>query len=166
MFASSAVAVSGKLSEFSSSSGKGSEITKMFCENCGSPIYGKNTRIPDRLTLSLGTIDDASGLDVEVIISDLDRPHWARLGDEVVSFATQPDWKPENWATHMQGGLVTEALSANRSFVHTCSEFTLLALYCHLCREYPAKTESISCNRTALQAFFKQPITTSAAAAL
>ena len=61
MFLSGAVNVKGKLSEFSYSSDRGSEVTKVFCANCGSPIYGKNTRIPDHLTLSLGTMDDANG---------------------------------------------------------------------------------------------------------
>ncbi len=96
MFASEAVAVSGKLSEFSYSSDKGSQVTKVFCAGCGSPIYGKNTRLPDHLTLSLGTMDDASGLDIEVVIFERDKPHWDRLGEDVVSFATQPDWKPES----------------------------------------------------------------------
>lgn len=95
MFASDAVVVSGKLSEFRYSSDKNSVVTKAFCANCGSPIYGENTRIPDHLTLSLGTMDDASGLNVEVVIFERDKPHWDRLGDKVVAFATQPDWKPE-----------------------------------------------------------------------
>ena len=68
MFLLRAVAVNGKLSEFSYSSDKGSEVTKFYCANCGSPIYGRNTRTPDYLTLSLGTMDDASGLSVEVVI--------------------------------------------------------------------------------------------------
>ncbi len=41
-------------------------------------------------------MDDAIGLDVEVVIFERDKPHWDRLGDKVISFATQPDWKREN----------------------------------------------------------------------
>jgi hypothetical protein len=96
MFASEAVTVSGKLSDFSYSSDKGSKVTKAFCATCGSPIYGKNSRLPDHLTLPLGTMDDASGLNVEVVIFERDKPHWDRLGEEVVFFATQPDWEPES----------------------------------------------------------------------
>jgi hypothetical protein len=96
MFVAEAVTVSGKLSEFSYSSGKGTTVTKVFCADCGSPIFGKNTRMPDHLTLSLGTMDDATGLDIEVVIFERDRPHWDQLGEDVVSFATQPDWKPES----------------------------------------------------------------------
>lgn len=95
MFISDAVTVRGKLNEFRYSSGKDSQVTKAFCAHCGSPIYGKNTRIPDHLTLTLGTMDNASDLDVEVVIFERDKPHWDQLGRDVVSFATQPDWKPE-----------------------------------------------------------------------
>lgn len=95
MFASDVVAMRGHLSEFRYSSDKGSQVTKVFCANCGSPIYGKNTRLPGYLTLTLGTMDDARGLAVEVVIFERDKPHWDRMGQEVVSFATQPDWKPE-----------------------------------------------------------------------
>jgi hypothetical protein len=40
-FASEAVTVSGKLSDFNHSSDKGSKVIKAFCVTCGSPIYGK-----------------------------------------------------------------------------------------------------------------------------
>lgn len=96
MFASSAVAISGKLTEFSYTSDNGSEVTKAFCARCGSPVFGKNTRLPGHMTLSLGTMDDASDLNVEVVIFERDKPHWDHLGRDVVSFATQPDWTPES----------------------------------------------------------------------
>ncbi|MEP5728462.1 MAG: GFA family protein [Sulfitobacter sp.] len=95
MFASDAVTVSGKLGEFNYTSKNGSMVTKAFCKSCSSPIYGKNSRLPDHLTLSLGSMDDARGLDIEVVIFERDKPHWDRLGEDVVSFATQPDWQPE-----------------------------------------------------------------------
>jgi len=96
MFASAAVSVSGETNAFSYFSDKGSKVTKVFCATCGSPIYGKNTGMPDNLTLTLGTMDDAAGLEVEVVIYERDKPHWDRLGDDVATFSTQPDWKPEN----------------------------------------------------------------------
>jgi len=95
MFSSKNVTVDGKLSLFSYSSSKNSEVTKAFCANCGSPVYGINTRTPDHITLTLGTMDDASQLKVEVVIFERDKPHWDELADDTLSFATQPDWKPE-----------------------------------------------------------------------
>lgn len=96
MFSADAVTLSGNLSEFKYQSDKGSEVTKAFCIECGSPIYGTNTRIPDHLTLTLGTMDDAAGLDVQVVIFERDKKHWDQLGPDVMSFAAQPDWNPED----------------------------------------------------------------------
>lgn len=95
MFPLEAVVLSGKLNEFKYMSDKGSEVTKAFCASCGSPIYGTNTRMPDHLTLAMGTMDDATGLKIEVVIFERDRPHWDQLEEDVVSFRTQPDWKPQ-----------------------------------------------------------------------
>lgn len=96
MFSSEAVTLTGKLNEFKYMSDKNSEVTKAFCARCGSPIYGTNTRIPDHLTLTLGTMDDTIGLDVQVVIFERDKQHWEQLGQDVMSFAAQPDWKPED----------------------------------------------------------------------
>lgn len=95
MFAATAVSIRGTLSKFSYNAANGARVTKAFCATCGSPIYGTNTRSPDHLTLSLGTMDDAADLNVEVVIFERDKQHWDQLGDSVVAFDTQPDWAPE-----------------------------------------------------------------------
>ena len=96
MFSADAVTLTGTLNEFKYMSGKDSEVTRVFCTGCGSPIYGKNTRIPGRLTLTLGTMDETSDLDVQVVIFERDKKHWDQLGPDVATFDTQPDWKPED----------------------------------------------------------------------
>lgn len=96
MFAESSVSLHGKLTEFSYKSGLNSKVFKAFCASCGSPILGRNTRSPDHVTLSLGTFNDASDLEVQVVIFERDRQHWDQLGNDVVSFETQPDWKPDS----------------------------------------------------------------------
>ncbi len=96
MFSDEDITLSGLLSEFKYLSGKDSEVTKAFCARCGSPIYGKNSRLPDKKTLTLGTMDDTTGLEIQVVIFERDKKHWDHLGHDVLSFATQPDWKPED----------------------------------------------------------------------
>ena len=94
MFRSGQITLNGQLAEFKYESEAGSKVTKAFCVNCGSPIYGSNTRLPDHMTLTLGTMDEARELSVEVVIFARNRPHWDRVDDDVTSFETQPDWKP------------------------------------------------------------------------
>ncbi|MEP3047371.1 MAG: GFA family protein [Roseibium sp.] len=95
MFSSDEVILDGALTEFEYISENGSRVTKAFCTTCGSPIYGRNTRLPDHITLTLGTMDDANELSVEVVIFERHKQLWDQLGEDVISFLTQPDWTPE-----------------------------------------------------------------------
>lgn len=85
----------GQPGEFRYKSGKDSEVTKAFCPNCGSPVFGRNTRMPGHVTIPLGSIDDARDLCVQVIIFARERKHWDEHGRGVTSFETQPDWIPD-----------------------------------------------------------------------
>ena len=96
MFPSKVVTLKGTLRKFEYVSGKSTEVLKAFCAQCGSPIYGTNSRTPNHLTLTLGSMDDAKELDIQVVIFERDKQHWDQLGLDVMSFATQPDWKPED----------------------------------------------------------------------
>lgn len=95
MFAADAVKVQGTSSEFRYTSGTGSRVTRVFCTTCGCPILGKNTRLPGYVTLTLGAMDKAEGLAVEVVVFERDKPHWDTLAPEVARYATQPDWTPK-----------------------------------------------------------------------
>ena len=95
MFTTDNVTIKGNLREYSYASVKGSQVIKASCAHCSSPIYGQNTRISGHITITLGTIDDAGELAVEVVIFERDKPHWDQLGTDATSFATQPDWTPE-----------------------------------------------------------------------
>ncbi len=94
MFLASGVTLQGAVHTFTYASELGSDVTKAFCGTCGSPVYGTNSRTPDHLTLPLGTMNDATGLDIQVVIFARDKPHWDDLDSNVMSFDTQPDWTP------------------------------------------------------------------------
>lgn len=96
MFAAKDVTTDGTLCKYSYQSSKDSLVTKAFCGQCGSPIYGTNTRSPDYLTLTLGSMSDTNGLKVQVVIFERDKQHWDQLSEDVMSFATQPDWSPKD----------------------------------------------------------------------
>lgn len=95
MFLASAVSFTGSPAKTRYTSAKGSEVTKAFCPTCGSPIYGTNSSAPEHLTLSLGTMDDASDLDIQVVLFQRDKPHWDELGADVTAYQTQPNWTPD-----------------------------------------------------------------------
>lgn len=96
MFAVSAVTFTGKTSTYSYTSHNGSSVSKAFCATCASPIYGTNSNSPEYLTLTLGSMDEATDLAVQVVIFARDKQHWDQLTSDVASFDTQPDWSPAN----------------------------------------------------------------------
>lgn len=96
MFSKSGFSASGPAKEFIYQSSKDSTVTKGFCGQCGSPLYGTNTRTPEYITLSMGTLDDAVGLEVQVVIFEGRKQHWDQLGADVATFETQPDWTPQD----------------------------------------------------------------------
>ncbi len=96
MFSKKHFHINGELGEYKYASSKDSEVTKGFCSKCGSPIYGRNTRSPEHITLSLGTMDDANDLAVQVVVFARDKQPWDELNEDAVCFQTQPDWKPDS----------------------------------------------------------------------
>lgn len=96
MFEAEAVDTAGSVAQFHYTSDKGTTVTKAFCPDCGSPIYGTNSASPNHLTLTLGSMDDASDLTPSVAIFQSKRPHWDQIGPDAVCFDTQPDWTPNS----------------------------------------------------------------------
>ncbi|GHB40920.1 hypothetical protein GCM10007094_32940 [Pseudovibrio japonicus] len=95
MFRAEQVDISGRFEQYVYTSSKDSQVTKAFCPNCGSPVFGRNTNATEHMTLPLGTMDNADDLEVQVVIFDRDKQHWDVLPETAVIFETQPDWKPE-----------------------------------------------------------------------
>ncbi|WP_368184695.1 GFA family protein [Aestuariibius sp. HNIBRBA575] len=94
MFAVQDVDILGETQSFQYTSAHGSQVTKVFCPTCSSPIYGKNSNLSDHMTLTLGTMNEPVDLNVQVVIFGRDKPHWDQVDPDVMSFDTQPDWTP------------------------------------------------------------------------
>jgi hypothetical protein len=70
-------------------------VTKAFCPKCGRPLFGATANAADDLTVSRGTMEDAAGLAVEVVIDDAEAAGLGRAGRQRLRFAGQPDWRPD-----------------------------------------------------------------------
>ena len=94
MFPVSKVILSGEVAQYNYTSASGSEVTKGFCPKCSSPIYGANTKTPDYLTFTLGTMNKSDEFEIQVVVFERDKPHWDHVDADVMSFDTQPEWAP------------------------------------------------------------------------
>lgn len=86
--------MTGRIAEYRYKSITGSEVTRIFCPACGSPILGRNSDMLGHLTITLGTLDDSSQFTPQVVVFARDRRPWDAMDDSLPSFETQPDWKP------------------------------------------------------------------------
>ena len=94
MFAVGDVTLTGKTAEFELPGITGATVTRTFCPTCGSPLFGKNTKMPGFITLTLGTFDDLESFTPQVAIFARSKPTWDAVDPSVQSFETQPAWSP------------------------------------------------------------------------
>jgi len=88
--------LSGEVGEYKLKLQNKTEVTRIFCRNCGSPILGKNSDMPGFVTVTLGTLDDSTEFEPEVIIFSRNKKKWDIMSDSLTVFDTQPDWNPKD----------------------------------------------------------------------
>jgi hypothetical protein len=96
MFAADKFKVRGDVSEFRLDSETGSIVTRTFCPRCGSPLFGRNSRMTGFVTVSVGTLEDPNSVTPQVVIFDRSRRQWDSIDGHLPTFEAQPRWKPED----------------------------------------------------------------------
>jgi hypothetical protein len=96
MFPSDKVVVHGRVAEYDLKPEAESVVTRTFCPVCGSGLFGRNTRMPGFVTVSVGTLDDPDGVVPQVVVFTRTRRRWDQVDPDLPSFETQPNWSPED----------------------------------------------------------------------
>lgn len=78
--------VQGTPKSFDHKNDLGFRMTKRFCENCGTPLFGKGERGGSMVQIKVGTIDDASFVHPEMDIFVSKKLPFVRLSDETQHF--------------------------------------------------------------------------------
>ena len=94
MFPADKMRLMGQVTEFKVKSDNGNEVTRVFCPACGSPILGRNSGMEGYLTIALGTVDDSSGFEPQVVVFARNRKPWDIMDESLPTFEAQPNWKP------------------------------------------------------------------------
>lgn len=94
MFPSDRVSVQGDVSEYRIESETESVVTRTFCPKCGSPLFGRNTRMPGFTTVTVGTFDEPDNVTPQVVVFARTRRRWDLMDTTLPTFDGQPDWKP------------------------------------------------------------------------
>jgi hypothetical protein len=94
MFAQSAVRMAGPVASYELVSEAGNKVTRLFCATCGSPLLGKNSGMPDFVTVTAGTLNQPDDLSPQVAIFGRNRRSWDKTDPAVAMFEAQPAWNP------------------------------------------------------------------------
>lgn len=84
------VTITGTISEYSSTGGSGKEISRVFCPNCGSRLFGKPQYMPNMIMVTAGTLDDPEGFSPQVHIFTGECPSWHKLDENLPAFEGAP----------------------------------------------------------------------------
>ncbi len=80
----------GETQTFSHSANSGHLMTKHFCPNCGTPLFGTNNGKPDRIHIKVGTMDDASWFQPQCNVFASRRLPSTPVSPDVKDFDTMP----------------------------------------------------------------------------
>jgi hypothetical protein len=94
MFQEDGIRLFGPVARYELDSEAGNTVTRMFCGACGSPLFGKNTGMPDHMTVSMGALENSDDLAPQVAIFTRSKRAWDDVAGNVTAFEAQPNWKP------------------------------------------------------------------------
>ena len=78
------------LRSFKSVADSGREVTRQFCSVCGTPVFEVLELEPDIRLVKVGTLDDATGLQVDATAWTVSAQPWAQVDRTTVLFERNP----------------------------------------------------------------------------
>lgn len=96
MFFEESFDVKGTPAKFNFVDSGGKATTHIFCAHCGSPLFGKNTKMPGVMTVSAGTLENPNLIKPQVTVCAKNRNHWDMMDGSLETYDDMPDWKPES----------------------------------------------------------------------
>ncbi len=81
-FPASAVTVSGQAQEYSRPTDSGATFTTGFCPQCGTTLYGRTSRIPEIVGLTVGALDGTQP-EASASVYEQSRHQWLALPEAI-----------------------------------------------------------------------------------
>lgn len=90
IFPTSAIAISGSPSAYTSTSDSGNQVRRRFCPACGCHLFADSTGRPGLTVVRVGTLDDPSAIKPSANIWSASAPAWACLAGDLERIEHQP----------------------------------------------------------------------------
>jgi hypothetical protein len=84
------MSIDGKVGTFCGTGDSGEVVKRIFCPECGSPIFTEAASIPDVVFIKAGTLDDTSWLDPKTHIYCESKARWTSIPEDSQQFARMP----------------------------------------------------------------------------
>ena len=95
-FPEDACTISGKTAEFAVIADSGNTNTRVFCPECGSRLFGRNTARPGVIGVMAGSLDrGADGLQPQAIVYVKRQHGWDMLDEALPRFEMMPPPPPQ-----------------------------------------------------------------------
>jgi hypothetical protein len=86
----SAVNIVGEVKHHEVTGDSGGVIRRGFCQNCGSPLFGRAAISPDVLSITAGSLDDSSWFQPQADIYTASAQPWDYMKPDLPKFARMP----------------------------------------------------------------------------
>ena len=84
------VHIEGETSSYESITDTGSTLTRYFCPECGSRLFGTSSMITSIMSVSAGTLDDSSWFKPDAIVYNKSKPEWDCMDENIPTFEEMP----------------------------------------------------------------------------
>ena len=87
--------VEGETSHYTTTSDSGAEMSRHFCPECGSRLFGTNSAAPTIVSIAVGCIDDSSWFKPDAIVYNKHKPAWDYMDESIKTFEEMPPAAPK-----------------------------------------------------------------------
>lgn len=95
--------VTGEVKFYDAPSDSGSIVSRGFCGNCGSPIYSKNSNMPEMVFPKASSLDDPEVITPGMVVYASKAPSWDHVDPNLPSFALMPEGDISDFIKGQQG---------------------------------------------------------------
>ncbi len=88
------VSVKGETSSYTTIADSGAEVTRHFCPDCGSRLFGKNNAMKKVMGISVGCLDDSSWFKPGAIVYHKRKNDWDFIDESLPQFEGMPPMPP------------------------------------------------------------------------
>ena len=91
MLPAQAILMDGELKFYTSTTSSGRNMSRGFCQECGSPVLSFIKEMQEVNFLKAGSLDDSSWLKIDSNFYSSSAHSWSPIDDDILSFTHNPD---------------------------------------------------------------------------